>query len=78
MEEVADLQGFSPSRAHLLLREVYGYFPHQNDNTYLEWEVLNNAVWKSCWRKLATQSASWDSTPPSKVGRRFTAVLAEE
>ena len=30
-EENADLLGFHPERAHLLLQEVYGDFLHHND-----------------------------------------------
>ena len=33
---------------------------------------------KKNWRQLAAQSASWYSTPPDKLGHRFTAVLATE
>ena len=52
-EEDADLQGFTPTRVHLLLQEVYGYFPHQNDGTYLSVGVLDDATWQSCCRRLA-------------------------
>ena len=77
-EDGSDLQVFTPERVHLLLRKVYGYFPHHNDGTYLTGGVPDNATWKFCWRQLAAQSASWYSTPPGKVGRRFTAVRAAE
>ena len=40
--------------------------------------VLDDATWQIPWRWLADNSASWYSTPPMKVGRRFTAVLAVE
>ena len=33
-EENADLLGFTPERAHLLLQRVYGDFPHHNDGSH--------------------------------------------
>ena len=77
-KEGADLQDFTPSREHLLLQEVYGDSPHHNDGTHLTGGVPDDAIWKMFWHRLAAQSASWYSTPPGKVGRRFTAVLAAE
>ena len=77
-EEVADLKGFTPARAHLSLREVYGDFSHQNNGTHLAGGVPDDAMWKSLWRQPAAQSARWYSTPPGKVGRRFTTVLVAE
>ena len=74
----ADLQGFTPARTHLSLREVYGDFPHHNDGTHLVGGYRDNATWQSRWRQLAVHSASWYSTPSGKVGCRFTAVLAAE
>ena len=78
MEEVTELQGFTPMRAHLLLQEFYGGFLHHNDGTHLTGGVPGDTVWQSCWRQIAAQSAIWYSTPPGKVGRRFTSVLDEE
>ena len=67
-EEGADLKGFIPDRAHLLLHEVYVDFPHQNEVTHLTGGVPDNNIWKSYWKNLAAQSASWYSTFPGKVG----------
>ena len=78
MEEDADLQGSTPARAHLSLWELYGELPHHNDGTRLAGGVPDDAIWKSSWRRLAAKSASWYFTPPGKVGRRFTGVLAAE
>ena len=75
-EEGADLQGFTSSRAHMLLQEVYGDSPHHNGGTHLTGGVPYDAVWKICWRKLAVKSSRWYSTPPRKVGRQFASVLA--
>ena len=77
-EEGVDLQGFTPARMHLSLRELYGDFTQHNDGTHLIGGVPDDAIWKIHWRKLAAQSASWYSMPPCKVGHRFNAVLAAE
>ena len=61
-----------------MLQEVFGYSPHHNNKMHLAGEVPEEALWKSCWMKLDTQSDSWYSTPPGKAGCQFTAVLAEE
>ena len=78
MEEGADLQGFTPTRAHVLLREVYGDSPHHNVRTHLTGRVPYDALWKKCWTKLAAQLSSWYSTPSGKAGCRFTKVLDAE
>ena len=77
-EENADLPDFTPERAHLLLQEVYGDFPHHNDELHLDGGVEDNSIWKSCWRRLAVKSVSWYATPSGAVGHRFTTILAEE
>ena len=75
-EEGTGLQFFTPARSHLPLRGIYGYFLHHNDGTHLSVGVPDDTMWRSRWRRLAAQSASWYSTPPGKLGHRFTAVLA--
>ena len=77
-EEGAYLQGFTPARTYLLLREFYGDLPHHNNGTHLAGVVPDDATCQSFWRRLSAQSASWYSTPPGKVGRRFNAVMAAE
>ena len=77
-EENADLLGFTPERAHLLLQGVYGDFPHHNDGSHLDGGISDDAAWQRCWRQLAAQSASWYATPYGAVGRRFTEILAAE
>ena len=57
-EEHADFPGFTPERAHLLLREIYRDFPHHNDGSHLDRGVANDAIWQRCWRRLAAQSLS--------------------
>ena len=76
LEENADLLVFVPERAHMLLQGVYGDFLHHNDGSHLEGVIVDNALWKRRWRRLAAQSASWYATPSGEVGRRFTAILA--
>ena len=77
-EENSDLPGFTPESVHLLLQEVYGDFPHHNNESYLDVVIKDDAVWQSHWRRLAPQSASWYATPSGAVGRRFTEILAVE
>ena len=77
-EENADLLGFTPERAHLLLHVVYGDFPHHNDGLHLDGVIADDAAWQRHWRRLAAQSASWYATPSGAVGRRVTAILAAE
>ena len=77
-EENADLLGFTPEHAHLLLQGVYGDFPYHNDGLHLDGGISDNAAWQRHWRRLAAQSASWYTTTSGAVGRRFTAILAAE
>ena len=76
--ENADLPGFHPECAHLLLQAVYLYFPHHNDGSHLDGGIADNDVWQHYWRRLAAMSASWYATPSGAVGRRFTEILAAE
>ena len=55
LEENADLLGFHPERAHLLLQEVYGNFPHHNDGAHLDRGIMNDYIWQRPWLRLATQ-----------------------
>ena len=57
-EENAGLADFNPDRAHLLLQEVYGDFPHHNDGSHLDGGVADNVIWYHSWCRLATQLAS--------------------
>ena len=77
-EENADLPGFHPERAHLLLQGVYGDFLHHNNGSHLDRGIMDEDVWQRCWHQIAAQSASWYATPSGAVGRRFTAILAVE
>ena len=77
-EENAHLPGFTPERAHLLLKGVYGDFPHHNNELHLEGGIADDALWQHSWPCLAAHSANWCATPSGALGRRFTAVLAAE
>ena len=50
-----DLPDFTPELVHLLLQEVYGDFPHHNNGLHLDGGVMENAIWKRHWRRLAAQ-----------------------
>ena len=52
-EENADLPGFHPERAHLLLQGVYGDFLHQNDGSHLDGGIVNDTACQRRWRRLA-------------------------
>ena len=73
-----DLPDFTPGCAHLLLRELYGDFPHHKDGLHLDWGVADDAIWHCRWRRLAAKSGSWYATPSGSVGRRFKAILTAE
>ena len=77
-EENSDLPDFAPESAHLLLQEVYGYFPHHNNGLHLDGGIADDAIWQRRWHRLATQSASWYATPTGSLGRRFADILAIE
>ena len=47
--ENVDLPDFTPERAHLLLQEVYGEYPHHNDGSHLKGGVADGAIWKCHW-----------------------------
>ena len=44
-EENADLPGFTPEDAHLLLQGVYGDFPHHNDGSHLDGGFADDPAW---------------------------------
>ena len=77
-EENADLNDFTPERAHLLLRGVYVDYPHNNDGSHLDRGVPDNAICHRCWRLLAAQLNIWYATPSVALGRRFMAIMAAE
>ena len=58
-EEIADLPGFHPEFAHLLLQEFYEDLPHNNNGAHLHRVIMDDALCQRLWRRLADQSASW-------------------
>ena len=77
-EENADLSYFTPERAHMMLRGVYGYYLHHNDGLHLDGGVADDAILQRHWRRIYTQSAIWYAMPSGAVGHRLTAILAAE
>ena len=77
-EENADLLGFIPERAHLLLQGVYVDFTHHNNGSHLDGEIADDTACQRRWRRLAAQSTSWYAKPSGAVGFRFMAILAAE
>ena len=77
-EENTDLPDITPERAHLLLRTIYGDFPHHNYGSHLDRGVTDDALWQHCWCWLAVQLARWYATPTGAVGCRFTEILSVE
>ena len=76
--ENADLTGFTPECAHLLLQGVYGDFLHHNDRSHLDGRIVDNSVCQCRWRRIPFQSTSWYATPSGVVGHHFTAILPAE
>ena len=74
----ADLQVFALAQAHQVLVKVYCDHLHQQDGTHLEWGVSDDDIWKWRWRRLAANSAIWNTTPSRVFIRRFTACLVTE
>ena len=73
-----EFPGFTPDRAHLLLQDVYGDFPHHTDGLHLDGVIADNAIWQRRWHWLDTKSAIWYAMPSGAVRCRFTAILAAE
>ena len=48
MEEGANLLGFTPSYAHVLLVEMYGDFLHNNDGMHLYGIVSDDTICHHC------------------------------
>ena len=56
----------------------YQFYFRNHPDSSLYGRVVDDAIWKFHWRRLAAQLVSWDATPSGAVGRRFTAILAAE
>ena len=77
-EKKSDLSDFTPESAHLLLRGVYGDYPHHSNGSHLYRGVVDDTIWQHRWRQLVAQSASWYARLSGAVGRRLTKILAAE
>ena len=62
----------------MVLQGFYRDFLHHNNGSHLGRGVLDDDVWKRCWRRLVAQLASWQATPSGAVGLRFTSILVVE
>ena len=58
LEKKVDLPDFTPERAHVLLPEFYGDFPHHNNGSHLDRGIVYDALWQRRWRQLAVKLAS--------------------
>ena len=77
-KENSELPDFAPERAHMELQGFYRDVLHHNNGSHLGRGVLDDDVWKRCWRRLVAQLASWQATPSGVVGLRFTSILVVE
>ena len=53
--ECTDFPDFVPVRAHMLLKGVYGDYPHNNNGSKLDRVVLDDAVWQRRWIQTDAQ-----------------------
>ena len=74
----ADLPGFSPTPADLLLDKVYGDHPHRNDGRHLDGGIQDDKAWQRRWKRIAQLSTTHYSVPKGRVGRRFIQMLTNE
>ena len=77
-EEGADLQGFFPTPADLLLDSVYGDHVHSNDGTHLNGDILDDRLWQSLWKRMVQISPTRYSVPKGAVRKRFLTILRHE
>ena len=63
-EEGIYLTYFALERAPLLLREVYGDFPHHNDGSHLDGGVLDDALWQQYWHRRVAVRTETDGDAP--------------
>jgi hypothetical protein len=71
----ADLPGYQPTPADLLLDTVYGDHVHDNDGTHLNGGIANDAFWQCRWKRMAQLATTRYQVPKGKVGRRFLTIL---
>jgi hypothetical protein len=74
----ADLPGYQPTPADLLLDTVFGDHVHDNDGTHLDGGIANDAFWQCRWKRMAQLATTRYQVPKGKVGRRFLTILTHE
>ena len=77
-EKVDDLLEFVPSRAHLLLEEVYGDHLYHNIEMHLDRGMVEDSLWYHCCHRLDIHSSRFYSMSPGEVGKCFMVTLVEE
>jgi hypothetical protein len=78
MEVGADLPGFVPSPADVLLDSVYGDHSHNNPGTHLDGGVSDDAVWQSFHARISFLTPHHYSVPSGRIGRKFITKLTAE
>ena len=77
-EEGEYLLGFSLSRAHLLLAEIYEDHLHHSNGTHLDRGMADDSLLQSFRLRIAAHSSIWYTMPPVVVWCRFMSILVEE
>ena len=77
-EEGADLQGFLPTPADLLLDSIYGDHVHSNDGTHLNGDILDDRLWQSRWKRMVQILPTRYSVPRGAVRKRLLTILTHE
>ena len=77
-EAGADLPGYEPTPADLLLDSIFGDHVHPNDGSQLDGGFSDDQKWQSRWRRMVQLSPTRYSVPKGKVGRRFLVILRLE
>ena len=73
-----DLEGYVPTPADLLLKEVYGDYVHDNAGHHLDGGVSDDLLWQQRWLRMAQLSAKTYDVPNGPVGRQFVVMLTAE
>ena len=74
----ADLPGYVPTAADLLLDSVLGDHVHDNDGTHLDGGIANDRFWQKRWMRIAQLATTRYQVPKGKVGRRFLSIFVNE
>jgi hypothetical protein len=78
IEAGADLPGYEPTPADVLLDAVYGDHVHPNDGRHLDGGIRDDLPWQSRWTRSVQLAPTRYSVPKGKVGKRFLVILTKE